>query len=240
MRVALVTGGTRGIGNAIATKLASEGYFIYFTYRNNEKLALEIQDEFGQDRMRGVQCDLAQFDQIASLSELIYREHGQLDVLINNAGISKDNWFALMRFDDFEQVINTNLTGTARVVKTFLRKMIARKSGVIVTISSIAGLLSPAGQSNYAASKAGLMSFTKTLAREVGKYNIRAVCVAPGFINTEMYGRIPISIKKKSLQNVALQRPGKAEEVADLVSFLVSDKAGYITGTTLVIDGGLA
>lgn len=239
MQIALVTGGTRGIGKAIAAKLFQDGYYVYFTYKKNDAMAREIQTAFGDERMRGVPCDLSRHDQIEALAELIYKEQGRLDALINNAGITKDNWFAMMRFDDFEQVINTNLTGTARVVKTFLRKMIARKSGVIVTMSSIAGLMSPAGQSNYAASKAGLISFTKSLAREVGKYNIRAVCVAPGFIHTEMYGRIPDTIKRKSLENISLQRPGKPEEVADLVSFLVSDKAGYITGATLAIDGGL-
>jgi 3-oxoacyl-[acyl-carrier protein] reductase len=239
-RIALVTGGTRGIGLAIVKKLCGEGCFVYFTYNKNADIAGRIEDELGRDRVKSFQANADDYIKIEAVIETIKNEKGAIDVLVNNAGQTVDNWFALMAIDEFKSVINSNLIGTAAFCRAAVRQMISQRRGVIINISSISGIMGTEGQSNYAASKAGIMAFTKSLARELGKYAIRVIAVAPGFVETDMFAKIPVVKKKELLKSVPLQRPAKPDEIAEVVSFMVSDKASYITGTTVVVDGGLS
>jgi 3-oxoacyl-[acyl-carrier protein] reductase len=239
MKTVLVTGGTRGIGRAIVHTFVQNNYFAFFTYYKNEKLALAIEEEYSREKVQGIRCSLTVDDDINSLVTVIKEKKEKPDVIVNNAGITADNYFAMMSMSNFEKVVQTNLMGTVKVTKAMIKDMISKQSGVIINISSISGLSGAEGQTNYAASKAGIIGFSKSLAREVGKYNIRVIVVAPGFIRTDMYAKIPIPMKKKQLERIALQRPGEAYEIAELVVFLASEKASYITGNVITIDGGM-
>ena len=238
-KVAIVTGGTRGIGYAIVERLVGDRFFVYFTYNRSEELANKIMEELGGDNTKGIKCPVEDFQKVKQVVSEIKEERGHIDLLVNNAGITKDNWFALMPIEDFKKVVEVNLMGYINFANVVIKTMIAQKSGVIINISSIAGIIGSNGQTNYSAAKGGIIAFTKSLAKEVGKYNIKVVAVAPGFIETEMFAKIPLNLRRKYIQNVALQRPGTPEEVANLVSFLASDKASYITGTVIRIDGGM-
>ncbi len=240
MKTALVTGGSRGIGRSIVKKFVADGYFVYFTYNRGVDEAHKLMLDMGEDKALAVQCASGVDEHIDQLYDKIMASHEKLDVLVNNAGITQDNWFALMSMDQFENVLDTNLMGAVKMTKKFIKKMVSQKSGVVVNMSSIGGIMAPEGQTNYATSKAGLIAFTKSLAREMGKHNVRVVSVAPGFVKTDMYAKVPNTIKKAQLEGVALKRPAEPEEIANVVSFLVSDSASYITGTTLVVDGGLS
>ncbi len=239
MGVAIVTGGSRGIGRAIVENLVQNGHIVYFTYKNSEDSALEVVQTLGEERVKAIKCLSEHYDEVEKMVQRVKNEQGRIDILVNNSGIAKDGYFGMMPLDDFKVVIDTNLMGTVNFSKAVIRTMISQKSGVIVNMSSISGIVGTSGQTNYSASKGAIVAFTKSLARELGKYNIRVVAVAPGYIETEMYAKIPIQIKKNVLQGIALQRTGSPEEIANIVSFLVSDEASYITGTTLVADGGL-
>jgi 3-oxoacyl-[acyl-carrier protein] reductase len=239
MKTVLVTGGTRGIGRAIVHAFIQNDYFVFFTYYKNEKLALAIEEEYSRGRVHGIRCSLTDDEDIQSLINSVKEKNKKPDVIVNNAGITADNYFAMMSMGNFEKVVQTNLMGTVKVTKAMIKDMISRQSGVIINISSISGLSGAEGQTNYAAAKAGIIGFSKSLAREVGKYNIRVVVVAPGFIRTDMYAKIPIPLKKKQLEGIALQRPGETHEIAELVVFLASEKASYITGNVITVDGGM-
>ena len=238
-KVAIVTGGTRGIGRAIVKKLSEEGYWVYFLFKKNAEKARELVEIMSGKKVKAFQCSIERLDLVQEVIQDIHSQTGRIDVLVNNAGITRDNLFALMSQEEFKEVIEVNLLGTFNVTSAVVRHMIHQKSGVIVNISSIAGILGPKGQCNYAASKAGIIAFSKSLSRELGKYGIRVVAVAPGWVETEMYAKVPIQQRKQLLSSVSLGRVAKPEEIANVVSFIVSEKASYITGTTIIVDGGI-
>lgn len=240
MKRALVTGGTRGIGKAIVYDLVKNDYYVYFTYNNHNKGAEEILAELGADKVKPVKCSIENEDDIQNLFNIIFEEGEGIDLLVNNAGAAKDNYFAMMDMKKFDEIININLLGTVHITKKIIKKMVSKHSGVIINIASIGGIMGPEGQTNYAASKAGIIAFTKSLAREMGKYGIRVVSVSPGFVKTEMYAKVPNNIKEKQIEAVPLKRAAEPSEIASIVTFLASEKASYITGTTIVADGGLS
>lgn len=239
-KVALVTGGSRGIGRAIVKELVENGFFVCFTYRKGREEADRIVEELGKENVKAFECNIQDFEEVREkMEEEIIKPFGGCEVLVNNAGITKDNLFPLMDMKDFREVVEVNLIGMANVTGICIKSMMGKREGVIVNITSVSGILGSFGQSNYAAAKAGIIAFTKSLAREVGKYNIRVVGVAPGFVETEMFAKIPFDKRKQMIGNVSLGRAAKPEEIASVVSFIVSPKASYITGTTIIVDGGL-
>lgn len=238
-RTALVTGGSRGIGRSIALKLAQQGIAVAVNYRGNTAAAQETQDLI---RSYGGQCalypaDVSDADQAQSLVNTVVKDWGHLDVLVNNAGITRDTLVLRMRMEDWDRVIATNLTGVFACTRAALRPMLKQRFGRIVTISSIAGLLGNAGQANYSAAKAGVIGLMRSVAREVASRQITANVVAPGIIDTEMAHQMTPEAYNQLLSQVPLGRAGRPEDVADAVWFLV--QADYITGQTLVVDGGL-
>ncbi len=240
-RVALVTGGSRGIGRAVVAELARLEANVFFTYRSNEEAAAEVEDSARATGclVRGVQCDSGDTGAVTSAVEHIITDHQTLDILVLNAGITRDQYLMLMSEDEFGGVIDTNLMGAFRFAKAACRPMMTRKSGVIVTIASVAALFGIAGQTNYCASKGGLVAFTRALAAELAPKGIRVNAVLPGFIDTEMTARMPRRVKMESKERILVKRFGTPEEVAGVVSFLASDAAAYIIGQTIVVDGGL-
>jgi 3-oxoacyl-[acyl-carrier protein] reductase len=245
-KVALVTGASRGMGRAIALKLSSLGARVAINYVNieesNESDAAAVLDAItGQGREAiAVECDVRKSEDVKSMVERVVEKWGRIDILVNNAGITRDNLLLRMSEDAWDDVISTNLRSAYLCTRFALRPMIKQKGGRIISIASIAGVMGNAGQTNYAASKAGLIAFTKSVAREVGSRNITANAVAPGFINTRMTEVLPDEVKKNILSMIALSRFGETEDVAELVAFLASDRASYITGQVICIDGGVA
>ncbi|MBU7597318.1 3-oxoacyl-[acyl-carrier-protein] reductase [Streptomyces sp. P38-E01] len=239
--VALVSGGSRGIGRAVVLRLAAEGYDVSFCYQSNEQAALELEKEAGElgRRVLSVKVDVTSS---ASVKEWVARtesELGPVDVAVNSAGITRDNPLVLMSDEEWHSVLDTNLDGVYHVSRSVIFEMMKRKSGTIINISSIAGVYGNPTQSNYSASKAGIIGFTKALAKEVGRYNIRANVVAPGYIETDMTAELTDKVKKEAAKQVPLRRFGQVEEVADLVAFLAGERAAYITGSVFQIDGGM-
>ncbi len=237
-KVVLVTGGSRGIGRAIVERFAQEGATVWFTYRSSKGEAQALEEQYAE-RVKGFQGDVADAKAMEELVNTIVKEHGRIDVLVNNAGIARDNLILRMKDEEWQQVIDVNLTAAFRLIKFVLKPMLKQRFGAIINMSSIVGLTSNPGQANYAASKAGLIALTKAVAKEVGKRNIRVNAIAPGFIETDMTASLPEQVKKEYLTNIALGRFGKPEEVAEVVLFLASDRASYITGQTIVVCGGL-
>lgn len=240
MKTAIITGASKGIGAEIALKLNELGYNLVLNYRSNTTLMEELINNFVNKETKNiiVKCDISNYDDAKKLIEEAYDNFGTIDVLINNAGVTKDNILPLMTEDEFDQVIDTNLKGTFNCCKHIAKRMIKQKHGRIVNISSVVGLAGNAGQVNYAASKAGVIGMTKSIARELGKKNILVNAIAPGFIQTEMTDKIPEDIKNEMIKNIPLQRLGKPSDIADAVEFLISDKASYITGQILSVNGG--
>lgn len=238
---AIVTGGSRGIGRAVVEQLAGEGYFVAFSYNSGAGAAAELVEALGADRVMAFQWaggeDVSVFEPL--LHEIKGRGFG-IDLLVNNAGITRDGYFALSPAQDFREVLDVNLVGLAAATRACIRPMIGQKRGVVVNLSSIAASMGTEGQTAYSASKAGISAFTKSLGREVGKYGVRVVCLAPGFVETDMFGKIPLQQRKAMIDRVPLKRPGRASEMAGIVSFLASDAASYIHGTTIVADGGVS
>lgn len=238
-----ITGGSRGIGKAIAKKFAQNGYDVIVNYvsenTNLEELEKELKN--GQEEIRTlfVKGDVTDVASCTEMVEQITKEFGKLDVVINNAGITKDGLLMRMKEEDFDKVLDINLKGTFHICKQVVPIMIKQKHGKIVNISSVVGIAGNAGQSNYAASKAGIIGFTKSLAKELASRNILANCVAPGFIRTDMTDVLADSVKENILSGIPLKRMGTAEEVANLVYFLASDENSYITGQVIPIDGGM-
>ncbi|CAM5429767.1 MULTISPECIES: 3-oxoacyl-[acyl-carrier-protein] reductase [Streptomyces] len=238
--IALVSGGSRGIGRAIVTRLAQDGYDVAFCYRSDEDAAERLTKEAAEHgtRVTATRCDVADADDVRDWYARTERELGPVDAAVTSAGITRDRPLVLMPEDDWNQVLRTNLDGVYHVCRAAAFSMSKRRSGAIVNLSSVAGVYGNAGQANYAASKAGIIGFTKSLAKECGPRGVRVNVVAPGLIETDMVGGMPEAALQRQLKNVALGRLGRPEEVADLVSFLVSERAAYITGSVLEIHGG--
>jgi 3-oxoacyl-[acyl-carrier protein] reductase len=240
-RVAIVTGGTRGIGRAIALRLAAEGANVAVSYRSKDDAAEETAEAV---RAAGVKCeifkgDVASPEEVQALFKGVSDVFGRVDILVNNAGITRDNIMMRMKEDEFDKVIRTNLGGTYLCTRAALRPMVRARWGRIVNISSVVGLVGNSGQANYAASKAGIIGFTKSVAREVAQRGITANAVAPGYVETELTGSLPEEVKDQIRSQVPMGRFGEAEEVAEVVAFLVGEGAGYVTGQTIAVDGGM-
>ncbi len=240
-RVAFITGGTRGIGRQIAIKLSKAGYKIAVNYRTeNENLEItksEIEKIGGT--FLAVRGDVTDFEACKKCVEEIIANFGKIDVLVNNAGVTKDNLLMRMKEDEFKSVIDINLIGTFNVTKNVIPYMTRARSGRIINISSIVGISGNAGQTNYAASKAGIIGFTKSLAKEVASRNILVNAVAPGFIETDMTDALKEEIKEDIKKGIPLKRIGKVEDVANVVNFLASEESSYITGQVINVDGGM-
>ncbi len=241
-KTAIISGAARGIGRAIAGELAGEGANISFNFLKSGKNALALEKEIKKSgvKVKSFQADITDYNAVKSWVDDTKESFGGLDIVINNAGIIRDKALALMEPHDWHDVIRTNLEGTFNLTRAAIVGFIKQKGGVIINITSVSGLVGIPRQTNYSASKAGIIGFTKSLAREVASYNIRVNAVAPGFIDTDMLKDLSDEYKNQIVKQIPLNRLGRAEEVAKLVKFLVSEEAGYITGQTFVIDGGLS
>jgi len=240
-KIALVTGGTRGIGKAIVFALADAGADVAFTYRSSKESADSIVAELHAKGRRavGYQSDAADHAQANDIVQKVVQEFGRVDILVNNAGITKDGLLMRMSENDWDTVIATNLKSVFNFTKAVCRQMMGQRAGKIINISSVVGLVGSAGQANYAASKAGLIGFTKSIAKELASRNIQANIVAPGFIETDMTGKLNEKQKEAILAMIPLKRIAKPEEVAGVVRFLASSDADYITGQVFCVDGGM-
>ncbi len=240
-KICLVTGGTRGIGKSIVLEFAEQGATVAFTYRSSASKAKAIEAEIKDKGQlaKGYQVDAGNFEQVQGLIDDIIKEFGRLDVIVNNAGITKDTLLLRMGEEHWDEVIQTNLNSVFYTTKAALRPMLKQRSGSFINISSVVGLQGNAGQANYAASKAGMIGFTKSVAREVGSRNIRANVVAPGFIATEMTDQLPEKELNAWLENIPLKRAGSPDDVAQLCVFLASDMSTYVTGQVYNVDGGM-
>ncbi|MGD9364439.1 MAG: 3-oxoacyl-ACP reductase family protein [Desulfobacteraceae bacterium] len=239
-KVAVVTGGSRGIGKAIVLRLAQEGAHVVFNYTKDKKNAKRTVDEAGEFRttIQGIKLSVTDGDEVKNMAKRTIDQLGRIDILVNNAGINHDALFAMMRESDWDRVIDVNLKGLFHCCKAVLNGMIAQKGGKIINMTSITGLIGQEGQTNYSASKGAIISFTKTLAREVAKYGICVNAIAPGLINTQMAKKIPKNKLEQSIQSIPLQRLGEPVEVADATVFLASGMADFITGSILNVSGG--
>jgi 3-oxoacyl-[acyl-carrier protein] reductase len=238
--VAIVTGGSRGIGAAIVKRLAKDGYHVVAVARNMDKLNAIVQEATAAGQSaEAMAVDIADSAAVTTMVESTVEKHGRLDVLVNNAGITKDGLILRMEDADFDSVINTNLKSAFVAIRSAARPMMRAKFGRIINISSVSGVAGNAGQANYAASKAGLIGLSKTVAKELGTKGITCNCIAPGFITTDMTDVLPDMVKQEVLKVIPLKRFGAAEEVAAAVAFLASKDAGYITGQVLDVDGGM-
>jgi 3-oxoacyl-[acyl-carrier protein] reductase len=236
-QVALVTGASRGIGKAIAERLAGDGFSVVGT-ATTDNGAQAISAYLGENG-KGLKLDVADAESVAEVTKIVNDEFGTPAVLVNNAGITRDNLLMRMKDDEWDSIISTNLTSVYRMSKAVLRGMMKAKTGRIINISSVVGSTGNAGQANYAAAKAGIAGFTKSMAKEVGSRNITVNTVAPGFIDTDMTKELSDDIKQSLLSSIPLGRLGEPEEIAHAVSFLASPHAGYITGETLHVNGGM-
>ncbi len=241
-KVALVTGAGRGIGRQIALTLAKEGAAVIVNYNGSkeraEEVVAEIEKAGGKAEAYG--CDVSSFESCQGMIDDVIKKYGCLDILVNNAGITRDGLIMKMKEEDFDAVLNTNLKGTFNTIRHSARQMVKQKSGKIINISSVSGVMGNAGQANYAASKAGVIGLTKTMARELASRRITVNAVAPGFIETEMTEVLSESVKEQACAQIPLGRFGKAEDVAEFVAFLASEKGNYITGQVLCVDGGMS
>ena len=236
-QVVIVTGGSRGIGRSVVEAFAKRGAKVYFTYHKNEEAARALEDASGAI---AVKCSQLDSECIENAVDTISKEHKRIDVLVNNAGVTADQFLMMMPYEQWEKVIDINLNGAFRWAKAVCRTMMLAQKGAIINVASIAGLVGTAGQTNYAASKGGLLAFTRSLAAELGAKGIRVNAVVPGFIDTDMTAVMPRQIKRQNLERILLKRFGSPEEVAQVVLFLSSDSASYIVGQTIVVDGGLS
>lgn len=241
-QVAIVTGAGRGIGEAIAKRLAAEGARVAIVSRTeaNSVKTAEAINAATPDSAKPYAVDVADFDAVQKVGEQILADFGRCDILVNNAGITRDTLAMRMSSDDWDVVLNTNLKGAFNFTRSVLRAMVKQRSGRIINISSVSGLLGLAGQANYAASKAGLVGLTKTLARELASRGITANVVAPGFIETDMTAVLNEEIRKGALALIPQARMGATDDIASAVAFLASPEAGYITGQVLAVDGGMS
>jgi 3-oxoacyl-[acyl-carrier protein] reductase len=240
-KVVLITGGSRGIGKGIAQKFAEQGANVAFTYLSSVEKAQAFEQELQAQgiKAKGYRSDAADFAAAEKLIDDILADFGKLDVVVNNAGITRDTLLMRMTEQQWDEVIQTNLKSVFNISKFAIKPMMKARNGVFINMSSVVGVNGNAGQSNYSASKAGIIGFTKSLAKELGSRNIRANTVAPGFIETEMTGELDAKIKEQWIQTIPLKRGGTTEDVANLCLFLASDLSSYITGQTFHVDGGM-
>ncbi len=240
-QIAVVTGGSKGIGRAISLAFCQGGGIVIATYASDQRGAQEIAKEAESltGRLIPYQADATDFPQVSAMIEDVAGRYGRIDILVNNVGTMKDNLLMLMSDEDWEHVLRTNLTSAFYCCRAALRKMIPQRRGKIINIASVSGILGTAGQANYAASKGGLISFTKSLARELGQFNIQVNAVAPGLIETDWLARVPKEKLEAIIKQTALGRIGRPDEVAHAVLFLASEESDYITGQTIVVDGGI-
>jgi 3-oxoacyl-[acyl-carrier protein] reductase len=240
-KTALVTGASRGIGRAIAIRLASEGAAVAINYAGNVKAAEEVKAviEAAGGRAMLVQADVADSTAVDAMIKAVIEAFGQIDILVNNAGITRDGLLMRMKEEDWDAVINTNLKGIFHCTKAVSKLMMKKRYGRIVNMASVVGLIGNAGQSNYAAAKAGVIGFSKSMARELASRGITVNMVAPGFIDTDMTAVLPDKVREAMVADIPLGKIGTPENVADAVVFLVSDQASYITGQTINVDGGM-
>lgn len=240
-KCAVVTGAAKGIGKAIALKLASSGVNIVLNYRSSEDKAIETEKEIlslGVEVLR-IKGDISKPNDVENLIDCAKNKFGKIDIMVNNAGITKDTLLLRMKEEDFDSVINVNLKGVFNCLKAITPVMVKQKEGKIINLSSVVGLVGNAGQVNYAASKAGVIGMTKSLAKEIGSRGITVNAVAPGFIETDMTDVLGDKFKEEAKKSIPLKRLGKAEDVAEVVAFLASDSANYITGQVIHVDGGM-
>ena len=240
-KVAFITGATRGIGRQIAITLAKEGFDIAINYRKENEDLIETKKMVEDQKVKcfTVQGDVSSFEDSERMVKDIIEEFNHIDILVNNAGITKDMLLMRMKKEDFESVIDVNLVGTFNITKNVIPYMMKNRSGRIINVSSVVGISGNAGQTNYSASKAGIIGFTKSLAKEVGSRNILVNAVAPGFIETQMTDVLKEEVKEEISKTIPLKRMGTVEDVANVVKFLASKDSSYITGQVINIDGGM-
>lgn len=240
-KIALVTGGGRGIGRAICLELAARGATVIVNYNRSGAAAAEVvaQIDKAGGAAQDVQADVSDSEQVTAMFKAIVSDFGTIDILVNNAGMTRDNVIMMMKPDDFDAVIETNLRSCWLCCKTAARTMMRKRSGSIINITSVVGIAGNGGQTNYAASKAGIIGLTKSLAKEVAARGVRVNAVAPGFVETDMTADLSDEIRQKAIEAIPLGRMGATQDIAKAVAFLASDDADYITGQTLVVDGGM-
>ena len=241
-KTALITGASRGIGKGIAEIFAKNGCNIAFTYASSVEKAMAFEQELTSlygVKVKGYQSDAANFNQSMALAEAVIADFGKIDCLINNAGITRDTLMLRMTEEQWDDVINTNLKSAFNLTKAFLKHFLGNRAGSIINMTSVVGVMGNAGQANYAASKAGMIGFTKSIAKELGSRNVRCNAVAPGFIETEMTHALDENVRKQWAESIPLKRGGSTEDVANVCLFLASDMSGYVTGQTLSVCGGM-
>lgn len=240
-KTVLITGATRGIGKGIAETFAKQGAHVAFTFSSSVEAATALEKELAANgvKAKGYQSNAADFAAAQELAATVLEEFGSIDVLINNAGITKDNLLMRISEEDFDKVIEINLKSVFNLTKAVIRPMMKQRSGSIINMSSVVGVQGNAGQTNYAASKAGMLGFTKSVALELGSRNIRCNAIAPGFIETEMTAKLDEKVVDGWRQAIPLKRGGTPEDIANACVFLASDMSAYITGQTLNVDGGM-
>jgi 3-oxoacyl-[acyl-carrier protein] reductase len=241
-KTALITGASRGIGKGIAEVFAKNGCNIAFTYASSVEKAMAFEKELSGlygVKVKGYQSDAANFSQSMALAETVIADFGKIDCLINNAGITRDTLMLRMTEEQWDEVIDTNLKSAFNLTKAFLKHFLGNRAGSIINMTSVVGVMGNAGQANYAASKAGMIGFTKSIAKELGSRNVRCNAVAPGFIETEMTHSLDENVRKQWAESIPLKRGGSPEDVANVCLFLASDMSGYVTGQTLSVCGGM-
>ena len=241
-KVAVVTGASRGIGRAIALRLAQEGAAVVINYNGSKERAQEVKTEIESagGTAQIMQCDVADAASCDEMFQTIMKEFGRIDILVNNAGITRDGLLMKMAEEDFDAVIDTNLKGTFHCIRAVSRQMLRQRSGRIINLSSVSGVLGNAGQANYSASKAGIIGLTRTMARELASRGITVNGIAPGFVDTDMTKVLPEQVREAATAQIPLGRFGQPEDIANMAVYLASEKASYITGQIISVDGGMA
>lgn len=241
-KIALVTGAGRGIGAAAAKKLAENGAYVYVNYNGSESKAREVVAQIAQNggAAEAIQCDVSDFGACKEMIDAVIKKSGRLDILVNNAGITKDGLLMKMSEEDYDNVLDINLKGTFNTIRHASRYLLKQRSGKIVNLASVSGVLGNAGQANYSASKAGVIGLTKSVARELAPRGVNVNAIAPGYVETEMTAALPENVREQMIGQIPLKRAASPEEIADAVLFLASGQSDYITGQVLSVDGGMS